>query len=117
MHHSLIGAVLVAIAVTLAIICAVGLALVRHSLERLHFSAVVVSFSAVLITVAVWITDPAWQSRVKATLVAVILFLMNSILSHSTGRAIRIFENGQFLPRSPDDIPQIPEEKSTGARR
>jgi multisubunit Na+/H+ antiporter MnhG subunit len=116
MHHSLTGAMLVAIAVGLAVVCAVGLAIVQDSLERLHFSAVVVSFSVGLITIAIWITDPVWQSRIKATIVAVILFLMNSILSHSTARAIRIFENGQFLPRPGEQIPLIGNEKSTGGQ-
>jgi multisubunit Na+/H+ antiporter MnhG subunit len=117
MHHWLIACVLVVIAVVLAVICALGVSIVTKPLERLHFSATVASFSAGLITVAVWLDDPTWQSRLKVLLTALVLFVMNSILSHSTARAIRIREDNHYEPRPQDHIPLITKENPTGIRQ
>lgn len=114
MHHWLIASVLVVIAVAIALVCSIGLAIVTKPLERLHFSSTVTSFSAVLITVAVWLDDPSWQSRLKVLLTAVVLFVMNSILSHSTARAIRIRQDRHFEPRPEDKIPLLTRENPTG---
>lgn len=114
MHHPEIAAVLVAIAVALAIVCAYGVAIVNKALERLHFSASVTSFSAVLIAVAVWIDDPAWQARLKVALTALVLFVMNSVLSHATARAIRIRDDQHFEPQPKDRIPLITPEHPRG---
>ncbi len=114
MHHPEIAAVLVGIAVAIAVGCAVGVAIVSNALERLHFSSTLTSFSAVLIVIAIWIDDPTWQSRLKAALIALILFVMNSILSHSTARAIRIRDHGHFEPQPKDGIPLITKKNPTG---
>lgn len=117
MHHSQIAGWLVGVAAALTIICAIGLAMVKNTFERLHFSAAVTSLGAGLIALAVWVADPAWQSKIKATLIAIVLFLMNSILSHATARAIRIYKNGQLEPRSGEEIPRMTEQNPTGARQ
>lgn len=114
MHHWLIAAIFVGTATGLAVICSFGLIIVKKPLERLHFSAAVTSFSAALITLAVWLDDPNWQSRIKVALIAIILFFMNSILSHSTVRAIQIFENGQFEPSDDQTVLRITKEKPSG---
>lgn len=114
MHHWLIASVLVSIATALAFICAIGLAIVTKPLERLHFSATVTSFSAALIAAAVWLDDPTWQSRLKVLLIAIVLFVMNSILSHSTARAIRIRQARHFEPRPEDHVGLIAKENPTG---
>jgi multisubunit Na+/H+ antiporter MnhG subunit len=117
MHHPQIASVLVGIAVALAILCAFGVALVTKPLERLHFSSPVTSFSASLIAIAVWIDDPTWQSRLKVALVAVVLFVMNAILSHATARAIRIRDDKHFEPQPADRIPLITKENPAGLRQ
>jgi multisubunit Na+/H+ antiporter MnhG subunit len=117
MHRPLIAAILLGVAVALSVMCAIGLAIVKDALERLHFTAPVTSFSAGLIAVAVWIGDPNWQSRLKVTLIAAALFVMNSILSHSTARAIWIRNKGHFEPQPQDHVGLITEQNPTGARR
>jgi multisubunit Na+/H+ antiporter MnhG subunit len=116
MHHSLTAALFVGVATALAIVCSFGLAIVKKPLERLHFSATVTSITVALITLAVWLDDPTWQSRIKVTLIAVILFFMNSILSHATARAIRIFENDQLEPRGDETVLRISKENPSGSR-
>lgn len=114
--HSLTAAILVGLATSLTIVCAIGLGIVENALERLHFSSTVTSFSAGLVVIAVWISDSNWQARIKVTLVAIVLFVMNSILSHSTARAIRIHDKGQFEPGPSEHLPQMTEENPTGAQ-
>lgn len=117
MHHPLVAGVLVGIAVGLAIICGTGVAIMPDALDQLHFSSPVTSVSAGLIVIAVWIDDPTWQSRLKVLLVAIVLFVMNSILSHSTARAIRIRKDKHFEPRPEDHIPMITSQNPTGMRQ
>ncbi len=107
MHHTTVAAVLVGIAVALALLCSIGVGIMKNPLERLHFSAPVTSFSVALIACAMWIDDPNWQARLKVALIAVIMFLMNAVLSHATARAIRIREDKHFEPQSGERIPLI----------
>lgn len=114
MHHPVMAGISVGVAVALAIVCSIGLGITRDAFVRLHFSAAVTSLSAGLIALAVWLDDPDWQARFKVILIGVILFVMNSILSHATARAIRIRE-GKHLPPEPDEkIPLITSKNPTG---
>ena len=115
MHFTSAATVLVGVATALAVICSIGLAIVKKPLERLHFSAAVTSLSAGLIALAVWFDDPTWQSRIKVTLTAIILFVMNSILSHATARAIRVFESGQFEPLHDEKLLRVTKDDPSGA--
>ncbi|MGA9884644.1 MAG: monovalent cation/H(+) antiporter subunit G [Candidatus Acidiferrales bacterium] len=107
MHHPTIAACLVGIAVALALACSLGVAVMRTALERLHFSAPLSSFGVALVACAVWIDDPSWQARLKVILIAIIMFLMNAILSHATARAIRIREEKHFEPEPSEEIPLV----------
>ncbi len=115
MHHPVLACVLVGTAVALAIACSLGLGIMKDALERLHFTSPVTSFSIGLIVLAVWLDDPSWQARLKATLIGLILFLMNAILSHSTARAIRIRQAGHLAPQPEESIPPITGENPTGS--
>src|SRR5579885_2723851 len=106
MRHE-IACIFVGIGVGMAILASLGVAVMRAALDRLHFSAVVASFSVGLIALAVWIDEPDWQARLKVLLVALILFATNSILSHSTARAIRIHDDKHFEPRPEEQIARI----------
>lgn len=112
MEHPLAASVLVGVAAGLTVVCSVGMAAATNALERLHYVAPVTSISAGLIMLAVWLDDPAWQSKLKVTLVAAVLFLMNAILSHSTGRALRIREMAQVEKAPKEDIPLLASEDS-----
>ena len=115
MHHPLIASILVWVAVGIALICAFGFAIMSGAFERLHFSAAVTSLTAGLVLVAVWLDDPNWQSRLKTLLIVLILFAMNSILSHSTARAIRVRKYKHFEIRPEDDIGLITRDNPTGS--
>ncbi len=114
MHFPVLARILVGVASAVVIACSLGIALMKDALGRLHFPAVVTSVCVGLITAAVWLDDSSWQPRIKMSLIAVILFFMNSILSHATARAIRVLENGQFEPRSDERIMHMTKQNPTG---
>ncbi len=117
MHHALIASVLVWIAVGLAIVCAIGMAIMKTAFERLHFSAIVASLCAGLIVLGVWLDDPNWQARLKGLCIAILLFVMNGVLSHATARAIRIREVKRLDPGSDEKILLITKEHPAGIPR
>lgn len=117
MHHALIASVLVWIAVALAIICSTGLAIVKTAFERLHFSAILASFCTGLIVLAVWLDDPSWQARLKGLAIAILLFVMNGVLSHATARAIRIRQEKRLDLTSDEKILLITREHPAGIPR
>ncbi len=106
-HHPIITGCLLNAAVLLCLLCGLGLAVVRHPYQRLHFSSPVTSVAVLLVVVAVWVEDLQWQSRVKATLIAVVLFLMNAVLSHATARAVRVRQADHFAPVPDEHIPLV----------
>jgi multisubunit Na+/H+ antiporter MnhG subunit len=106
-HHPIITGILLGTAVLLAILCSLGLLVMRNPYQRLQFSAPVVGVSIMLIVAAVWVEDAEWQSRIKATLIALILFFTNAILSHATARAIRIREVGHWPATEDEHVPIV----------
>jgi multisubunit Na+/H+ antiporter MnhG subunit len=66
------------------------------SYQRLHFSSIVVGLSAPLLAFAVWIETQNVQARIKVTLIVLLLFITNGILSHATGRACRVKTRGHW---------------------
>ena len=106
---------LLILGVALALLASLGVAAMPKALPRLHFSAIVASFSVGLITLAVWIADTDWQARLKMLVIAIVLFAANSILSHSTARAIRIHQEKRFAPGPGERVAIITPENPSGA--
>lgn len=107
MHHPILTSILLVAAVLLAILCALGVLVMRDAYQRLQYSAPVVGVSMGLIVVAIWIEDGQWQSRIKATLIWAILFFTNAILSHATARAVRIRQVGHWPTTEDEHIPIV----------
>lgn len=117
MHHALAASILVWIAVALAVFCAIGLAIMRTAFERLHYSAILASSCTALIVAAVWLDDPNWQARLKALFIAILLLLMNGVLSHATARAIRIRQNKRLDIEGGEKVLLITKEHPAGIPR
>lgn len=90
MHHPLATPILLSLAVIVALLCSLGLLVMRDVYQRLQFGAAVASVSVALLAVAVFLEDASTQSRIKIVLMGVLLFLMNGALTHATARAARI---------------------------
>jgi multisubunit Na+/H+ antiporter MnhG subunit len=104
---SIVIGVLLALAVAIALVAATASAALIDPLERLHMTSLVVSLSAGLIGAAVWLDESDWQARIKAALVVLLLFAMNSILTHATARSVRIRGSGHWGPQSDEEMPIV----------
>ena len=108
-HHPYITGSLLGVAVLLAFLCSIGLLVMRDAFQRMQFATPIVTISILLITIGIWIEDGEWQARIKSALIALILFLMNAVLSHATTRAIRIREVGRLEISAEEAIPTVDE--------
>ena len=104
-QHPLITGILLGGAVAIAILCAIGLVIMRDAYQRLHFPTPVVSLSALFITIAVFLEDNDASSRVKMVIIALVMFVMNGVLSHATARAVRIRNVGRWRVDPKEKIP------------
>lgn len=113
-HHPIVIGILVGIAVAIAIVCSVGVMVMRDAYQRLNFAAAVVTFSTLLIAIAVWVEEKDPQPRIKVILIGFVLYLMNSILTSATGKAVRIHEKGHWEPHPEEQIPVIGRKEVAG---
>ena len=97
-HHPIIVAVLLAAAVGVCLASAVGVAVGRTAYDRLQYATPVAALAVALMAVAVWVGEPDWQARIKATLVAAVLFVANAVLSHATAKAVAVRDAGRWPP-------------------
>lgn len=82
--------VLVAVAVTLSLLSAVGAMVMRDAYQRLHYLAPPSSVAPFLLTVALFVGEPDRQAGFKMLLVLVLLNAVNGVVTHATARAARI---------------------------
>lgn len=113
MNHPHITIVLLAIAIALAVVCSIGLAVMRDAYQRLQFGSPVTTLSMWLILAAVWLEENQWQPRLKSALIALILLVMNGVLSHVTARAIRIRDEGHW-PLKEEPVPLMTKDGPVG---
>jgi monovalent cation/proton antiporter MnhG/PhaG subunit len=96
--------VLLAIAVLVALLCCLGILLMKDFYERLHYMAPVTAVSAFCILLAVVIQEGWGQATIKAILVFLVLLFMNAVLTHATARAARLRTFGHWTPDPNEDI-------------
>ncbi len=116
-HHPIITGILLGLAVGLAIVCSFGMAIMRDAFQRLHFAASVVSFSSVLIVIAVFVEESQAQARLKVVLIALLLFCLNAVLTHATAKAIRVRKAGHWEVRPEERIPVQGQSGNAGQHR
>ncbi len=90
MIASVFTSILVGVAVLLVVLCALGVAVMRDPLQRLHYLSPPATLSATLVVIAVWVDDHDWQARFKVIVVAVLLACLNGVVTHATARACRV---------------------------
>lgn len=114
-HHPLITGVLLATAVLLTNICCLGLVIMPDSYQRLQFSFPVTALVTWLLAAAVWVEREDWQGPIKASLVALLMMVMNSVLTHATARAIRIRQVRHWEPTQDEKIPVVKDKGIAGS--
>ncbi len=102
--------VLLAITVISAWICCLGMVIVSDFYERLHYMASVSTVSMFALLAAVVIEDGWGQATIKTILVALVVFVMNAVLTHATARAARVRQLGHWTA-DPDEHVQGTEKR------
>ncbi len=97
--------VLLAIAVIVALICCLGLVLMKDFYERLHYMATVSTISSVFVLAAVVVQEGWGQATLKTIVIVLVLFLMNATLTHATARAARVRQLGHWTADPKENIP------------
>ena len=97
--------VLLAIAVTVALICTLGLVVMKDFYERLHYAASVSTISMFCVLAAVVVQEGWGQATLKTIVIALVVLFMNSTLTHVTARADRVRKLGHWTADPKEDIP------------
>ena len=101
-------AALLAAVVLSAAVSAIGVLLAKDVYDRLQFSFGISAVGVWAMAAAVLVKESVSQAGIKSILIAIIVFFMNSVLTHATARAARIRRYGNLDIR--------PEEKANRAR-
>ncbi len=78
-----------------------GMVRMREPLEALHYLALPASLGIVAVAAACWLETGASQVAFKTTLIAAVLLLFNSVVTHATGRAFRLRQLGHAASNDP----------------
>ncbi len=97
--------VLLGICVLTALICCVALLIIRDFYARLHYLAPVTTVSAFALLAAVVVKEGWGQATLKTIIVALVLLLINAVLTHATARAGRVRKLGHWSPEPEEGIP------------
>lgn len=81
-----------------------GLLRMRDPFQALHYASLPASVAGIGVTVAVWLSTGWGQTAWKTTLIAFILFGINSVGTHASARAFRARQLGHWEPRDGDPI-------------
>jgi monovalent cation/proton antiporter MnhG/PhaG subunit len=96
--------VLVWVTVATCLVCCLGIVVMKEFFERLHYMATVSTVATVALLIAVVIEQGWGQAAIKMSLIVVVLFLMNAVLTHATARAARVRELGHWQPAEGEKI-------------
>ena len=91
-----------AVCVLSALICCLGIVVIKDFFERLHFMSTVTTISAFALLAAVVVKEGWGQAAIKTILTFMVLLLINAVLTHVTARAKRVREHGHWQP-DPDE--------------
>lgn len=100
-----ITVILLAVGAGAAFLSSIGILGARDFYERLHYLGPAGSVGAVAIAAALVLKESFSPAGIKVILVAILLVVSNSVLTHATARAGRIHQLGDWKPQSGEDIP------------
>jgi monovalent cation/proton antiporter MnhG/PhaG subunit len=96
--------------VALNLFAAVGVLVMRHAFDRLHFPAVA-TLGALFIAIAVVVEKSFSLVGDESLLIGVFLVVVSPILTHATARAIRIDAHGDWRAQESEHI-EVEEKRS-----
>jgi multicomponent Na+:H+ antiporter subunit G len=97
---------LLAGAITIELVCAVGVFVITDPFDKLHFLGPASALGSVLVAAAIVLEEALATNGVKSIIAALLLVLTSPILSHATARAARVRQYGhwQALPAEEVDV-------------
>ena len=78
-----------------------GMVRMREPMQALHYLALPASLGIVAVAAATWLQLGWSQVALKTTLIAAILLLFNSVVTHATARAFRLRALGHLEASDP----------------
>jgi multicomponent Na+:H+ antiporter subunit G len=109
--NEIIVCVLLVIGVAGFAMTSIGLLLSGDLYDQIHFLAPGSLIGVIAIPAAVLLHDGFSQAGVKAILIAILLFVSNPVLSHTTARAGRVRRKRQLAPAADEQIPFAEEQE------
>ncbi len=89
---------LIALAVTVAVLCTIGLVAMRDAADRLHYVGPLTTVAPGLIALAIIVEDGVTsQAALKSLAIAVLMLLTSPIVSYATLRAIATRARGTAI--------------------
>ena len=113
MTSGILEIVLLGAIVLLCWLGVLGMWRMKEPMQALHYLSLPATAGAILLTLAVLISQGAGQAFWKALLVTAILLATNSVVTHATARAFRARELGHWEPIDGDPMEMVHEEKKT----
>lgn len=101
-RHAIAGVLLVA-GVGVQLVCCLGLLAARDVLDRIHVVAPAGALGGPLVCAAVLVNEGFTIGGIKAIVIALILAAAGPVLSHATGRAVRLRATGH-VPVLPSEV-------------
>ena len=97
-------AVLLGLAGVLQLASVLGVLLMPHQYDRLHFLTPATSVAPWLAAGAIWTKEALDHAGVVSLLVAVFLLVFQPVLSHATARAARLREHGEWREQQRETV-------------
>jgi multisubunit Na+/H+ antiporter MnhG subunit len=88
-----------------------GMWRMKEPIQALHYLSLPATAGAILLTIAVLVSQGLGQAFWKTLLIAAILMASNSVVTHATARAFRARELGHWEPIDGDPMEIVHEEK------
>jgi monovalent cation/proton antiporter MnhG/PhaG subunit len=100
--------VLLGLGVAAELVCVLGLVTRRSAYDRLHYAAAATTLGPGFIAAAIATRETVSPSGgiemssggIETLVTALVLFLLNPVLTHATARAARLRERGSLEPRA-----------------
>ncbi|HEY1575665.1 MAG TPA: monovalent cation/H(+) antiporter subunit G [Terracidiphilus sp.] len=105
--------VLLAGVVLLCWLGVLGMWRMKEPMQALHYLSLPATAGAILLTIAVFVSQRIAEGFWKVVLIAMILLATNSVVTHATARAFRARELGHWEPLDGDPMEIVHEEKKT----
>jgi monovalent cation/proton antiporter MnhG/PhaG subunit len=111
MTSGVLNTVLLGAVVLLCWLGVLGMWRMKEPMQALHYLSLPATAGAILLTIAVLVSQGLGQAFGKALLIAAILLASNSVVTHATARAFRAREIGHWEPMDGDPMEIVHEEK------